>query len=251
MHPRGGDPRAAADRLTQSLIRARSQAVIPEIAYHGVLGSTGTTTSETAESGDVGWISTQGVRFFRAIGQAAVKTPDEIVLEEAPEQEGGEPVDRSARVALLDGLPIENHQVLEGHLRVDDPDGWAQNVPADRRLHGTAMASLIVRGDLNGPGDSIGEPLYVRPILNWVSPPWLAKTDERIPPDRLPIDLVHEAVVRMFEGPQAAPDVRIINLSVGDEAQRFDLFLEPMGETDRLAIEALRRSVRGERGKPR
>ena len=48
---------------------------------------------------------------------------------------------------------------------------------------------------------------------------------EAIPENVLPVDLIHRAVRRLFEGegaePPAAPSVRIINLSIGDSARPF------------------------------
>ena len=48
---------------------------------------------------------------------------------------------------------------------------------------------------------------------------------EAVPEDVLPADLVHRAVVRLFEGegsePPAAPGVRVVNLSIGDPARPF------------------------------
>jgi hypothetical protein len=38
---------------------------------------------------------------------------------------------------------------LAGRLIVDDPDGLDEVYPVARREHGTAMASLIIHGDLN------------------------------------------------------------------------------------------------------
>ena len=47
--------------------------------------------------------------------------------------------------------------------------------PADTRRHGTAMASLILHGDLAANERSLPKPLYVRPILqldprDWMNP---------------------------------------------------------------------------------
>jgi hypothetical protein len=49
-----------------------------------------------------------------------------------------------------------------------------------------------------------------------------------MPADRLVVDLVYTAVARMFEGAEpAAPSVRVIGLSVGDQSQQFDRFISP------------------------
>ncbi len=85
------------------------------------------------------------------------------------------------------------------------------------------MASTILHGDLAANESPLEEPIYLRPIIR-VDPrhSWVANAEEAIPVDRLPVQLVHEAVARMKEGQNTqAPAVRIINLSIGDHAQQF------------------------------
>src|SRR5207249_2248986 len=89
-------------------------------------------------------------------------------------------------------------------------------------VHGTAMASFITRGELVESGDPLTRPIYARPIL--ANDP-SGRGLESIPRDVLPVDLLHRAVRRLFEGEggeaPVAPSVRIINLSVGDRLQTF------------------------------
>ena len=68
-------------------------------------------------------------------------------------------------IGLLDGFPLSGHQRLLGRLIVDDPDGFESAYQAQERVHGTTMASLICHGDLNENNESIGKPIYVRPIM--------------------------------------------------------------------------------------
>jgi hypothetical protein len=95
-----------------------------------------------------------------------------------------------------------------------------------RRVHGTAMASLILHGDLNASGFPLDRPLYVRPLL--VAPPGeLEHSDENL----LLTDTIHRAVVRMRGGADeeaAAPTVFIINLSVGDPRRPFIQSMSPL-----------------------
>jgi hypothetical protein len=132
---------------------------------------------------------------------------------------------------LLDGLPLQNHPLLSGRLTVDDPDGWESAYEAKDRIHGTSMASLLLYGELDGPREPLGKPIYCRPIMrpdpaDVRSPRW-----ESTPDDVLLIDLVHRAVRRMFDGEGSAPatasTVKIINLSVGDSFRPFDSELSP------------------------
>ena len=137
-----------------------------------------------------------------------------------------EPTEVAPIVALLDGLPLQNHALLAGRLLIDDPDGWEPAYAASARKHGTAMASLIVHGDLGHGEAPTRSRIYVRPVLR---PD--ANGDERTPDDVLLVDLIHRAVRRLFDGEGAqaavAPTVRVINLSIGDEHRLFSRQISP------------------------
>lgn len=205
---------------------------LPEINYHGLLAELpGAVLLETAQTMRVAWLSARdgrGVRFLRASGQTGVP------VDEAPDTSEATPpaqtiIDRSPRIAVLDGVPVARHALLDGRLILDDPDGWEETTDVSHRQHGTAMASTILYGDLAANESPLEEPIYLRPIIR-VDPrhSWVANAEEAIPVDRLPVQLVHEAVARMKEGQNAqAPAVRIINLSIGDRAQQFDRFVSP------------------------
>lgn len=136
----------------------------------------------------------------------------------------------SPRIALFDGLPVENHHALANRLIVDDVDNYAAGYPIPYRQHGTSMASLIIHGDLSQDGQPIDRPLYVRPILK---PPSPETSFEQGDTDRLVVDLIHQAVRRLFEkdGNQdpVAPTIRIINLSYGIPMRAFSRRMSPLG----------------------
>ena len=115
------------------------------------------------------------------------------------------PTTQLPKVALLDGLPLANHALLADRLTIDDPhDRSAAYAPEDCS-HGTAMASLIIHGDLADPGDALGARLYVQPIL---VPHEFQAGFENPPRDLLLVDIVHAAFERMFGGSEpAAPSV--------------------------------------------
>jgi hypothetical protein len=141
------------------------------------------------------------------------------------------------RVALLDGLPLANHDALVGRLVVDDPNNVAARYTSDRQYHGTAMASLLCHGDLTKPGVALSTPVYVTPILE----PHALLGGEVVLQDRLLVDVLHSAFVRMFEGSggavPAAPSVRIVNLSIGDPARAFARRVSPVARLlDWLAL---------------
>ena len=133
-------------------------------------------------------------------------------------------------VAILDGLPLENHRLLQGRLIVDDPDDWQSEYQAQHRQHGTAMASLVIHGELDTAQPPSSRPVYIRPIMRPNMQAWPGPKEE-IPEDVLAVDLVHRAVKRIFEGDgveaASAPSIKIINLSIGDQSRQFDNILSP------------------------
>jgi len=210
--------------------RCVSQCLIPEIAYHAVLVEAPRATIEPiVQMQETRLVLAEQVMFFRPTGQSIVPSPEEMVRETDATDRAAEPAAQgSPTVALLDGLPIENHEALVGRLVVDDPDGWTADYPTTSRLHGTAMASLIVRGELDAGEPALNRPVYIRPVMkpdprNWHSP------GESVPSDVLFVDLLYRAVRRIIEGegenPAAAPEVRVVNLSIGDPTQPFNRYV--------------------------
>lgn len=162
---------------------------------------------------------------FWPVGQAMQPSDgDEAVEESAPLSQPEElPQDDSPRVALLDGFPVANHPLLEGRLTIDDPDDWAQLCVVTEREHGTNMASLICLGDLSKqPNPPLKHLVYVRPIMR----PHPGQRAEQIPFEERPNDLLEKAIrrIKVGEGDEEpiAPDVYIVNLSVGDLARIYD-----------------------------
>ena len=227
--------RAAAEQLRQ-LVEALdgeivSECVVEDIAYHGMLGRIDIAgvrdlidRPETRR--DVGLFRCDDIMFLRPVGQCAVPIgADSEEGAPAAPTESEEGVAGSPVVALLDGMPLTGHVLLDGRLVVDDPDGYEDAYQAAERSHGTAMASLICHDDLEVGGTAIARPVYVRPIMQprrWFD----GRFVEAVPEDVLPVDLVHRAVVRLFDGeggePPSAPEVRVVNLSIGDPARPLD-----------------------------
>ena len=210
--------------------------VISEIGYHGLLGMLPVgRVREVVDNPDirqsVGLLQCDGIRFIRPVGQCAVRVPeDDGDTDTVHEGTGldvpyGEPI-----VALLDGLPLAGHNLLRGRLVIDDPEEYGILYPVNRRIHGTAMASLICHGDLGGSGESAKRRVYCRPVMK-PDQAVLDKSVEMIPEDVLPVDLIHRSVVRLFDGeggePPVAPSVRVINLSIGDSSRLFDREVGP------------------------
>lgn len=209
--------------------RVLDERQILDIAYHGFLVEVPTQgVLLLLDGAPPPLLRSERVMFLRPQGQATARASDTTV--HLPD--GAVPSQRTSGapiVAMLDGLPLANHARLQGRVIIDDPDQWEQGYPASERVHGTAMASLIAWGELDRAETALAAPIYVRPILR--PDPNSNPREECTPDDRLLLDLVHEAVRRMFEGapgvPAAAKTVKVINISVGDRYRPFAGELSP------------------------
>ena len=221
------------------------QCVIGEIGYHSVLGSipsihipdllklspqTRGTSSENPQIMKL--LRCDEVMYLRPSGQCGIYIPEEDsdhnTFEDIKNQE---PIVDEPIVALFDGMPLAGHRLLNSWTTVDDPDGFESAYQASERIHGTTMVSLICHGDLNEGGMAIDRKVYVRPILK-PRPALRGQSEEAIPPDVLPVDLIHRAVRRLFESengePPLAPTIRVINLSIGDRSRLVDREVSPL-----------------------
>ena len=169
----------------------------------------------------------EDIMFLRPQTMAEHRETDELQIEEAKAPTSSAPGELPPIVALIDGLPLQNHSRLAGRLIVDDPDGFEEGYLAAVRRHGTEMASLILHGDLNGNGPPLSKRLYVRPVMR----PTADGRDERTPADRLVVDLIYRSIVRMKEGdaggPPSAPSILIVNISLGDPNRPFAGLISP------------------------
>lgn len=132
-----------------------------------------------------------------------------------------EPDNRPAIVALLDGYPIQNHRLLANRVDIEEVDVTGGMSPVAHRFHGTAMASLILHGDLGHGEPPTDRILKVVPIL--AAPQGLH--EECTPLERLPVAIVYRAVIALMDGVDGGPplgnEVVIINHSVCDQESPF------------------------------
>jgi hypothetical protein len=131
-------------------------------------------------------------------------------------------------LALFDGVPVAGHPLLDQHLVVEDIFGMEVDTPLAERVHGTAMASLIVHGDRNRRESPLPRRIHTVPVLG---------AGDRFPQDRLIVDLIYTAVVAIRQGEDpSSPDVVIVNLSLGNSRRPFHGQLSPWARLlDRLA----------------
>ena len=214
--------------------RLLDHSIIDPIRYHAALVDVAPARiQELLKNPEIGLATLDDVMVLRP--QSLVSDSMEGSLEDATEtgsavleEEPGPPV-----AALLDGMPMTQHDRLANRLIVEDPDDFADRYgTAAAQRHGTAMASLILHGDLNipNPQPPIRGQLYVRPVM-YPQPQGFDVNREAMPPDRLGVDLIWRAFIRMFDGEGSeaptAPTVRVVNLSLGDAKRCFAGLMSP------------------------
>ena len=215
-----------------------SESVIPPILYHGVLvelphAKVRETVDSILSESYSQLLRCEDVMLLRPLAQSSF--PAHEIKEADGERVNGKPrplPEGEPIVALLDGLPLEHHELLEGRLSIDDQDDHASRYQARQQQHGTSMASLIAHGDLGGDGTVIETPIYVRPILMPFED-FNKNVEERTPDDRLLVDIIHEAILRIKGTDKkqgVAPSVKVINLSFGNSWQPFDRQMSPLAK---------------------
>lgn len=180
-----------------------------------------------AHDTDIQLFKFHGVMYFRPTGQSLAVTEDGDG--DDTEISEGE-VDLPPIAAILDGAPNLQHQALKGRLLFDDPDNLSAKYQPGERKHGTAMASLVVHGEIvDGQSDPLRRLVYVLPIMQ--PDPQCMNRIEHVPDEVFFEDRIARAVRRMFEGegsvPAQAPSVCVINLSIGDFERPFIHTLSP------------------------
>ena len=233
----------AAEKATRALVEEAGGNVVKSaridgIRYHALLAElppegVRELLDRIKDDSYTAMLRCERVMFFRPRPQTSFAVPsDESEPADPVAEAAGEPLpDGDPIVALLDGVPVQKHDALDGRIELDDPDGWESFVEVRHRSHATAMASLIVHGDLNDKdrGEPLPSKLYVRPVLLPLPASTPSGFAEQFPRDQLMVDLIYRAVVRMKEGPDArAPSVRVVNLSLGDADRPFLWEMSPL-----------------------
>lgn len=213
------DRQQAFEQFKQHLNEMSGQildsAEIGEIRYHAVLVSLPAVQVHrlTALTGSLSFaeeimsISPQSILSVKPI----TSTPDNasIVRRPAPPRLDARP----PIAALLDGYPIADHDLLRNRIKISEHEIRRHMADIDKRYHGTAMASLILHGDLAGTEPSLNRTLQVVPVLATTQ-----SGDESSPPDKLPLAMIQRAI-NLLKAPGGtggeAPKVLIVNHSLG------------------------------------
>ncbi|KAF3983522.1 MAG: S8 family peptidase [Methylococcales symbiont of Hymedesmia sp. n. MRB-2018] len=203
----------------------------PEIAFHAVKAKLPTNkirdlldNLDSSDTTDIELFNFSGIMYCYPTGQN-ISTPSDddidakhIELTELPKS------DFPPIVAILDGVPNTQHIALKNRLLLDDPDNLSATYQTGKRGHGTAMASLVIHGDLSNP-TTLTSNVYHLPVMQY------KQDDEGFPDEIFFEDRIERAVRRIFEGegdtPAQAPHIKIINISLGDPDRLFIHFPSP------------------------
>jgi len=201
--------------LMNSIIAAGGRVIsrcrIADIGYHAILVELPAPSVQSII--DMSPASIAGLDLVMHIRPQSAATRIEIGEAEDTIQEEWGAIDHSPILALLDGVPVAQHTLLAGTLVVDDQFDLEPLAQVSDRHHGTAMASLIMYGDRNKMEQRLGRRIHMIPVLG---------SNDRFPDDRLIVDMIYQAVFAMRAGNEpSAPDVLIINLSLGNARKPF------------------------------
>lgn len=199
----------------------------PEITFHAVKAELPAASiskllqqmNEGDDHIDIPLFLFANIMYFRPTGQSLAATfeGDGVIVELADSPSNLPPI-----AAILDGVPNLQHEALKDRLLLDDPNNLSQFYQPGQRKHGTAMASLVLHGELGHEQSfPLARQVYFHPILQ----PNNFNGDEHVPENVFLEDRIHIAVKRMFEGqgttPPQAPQIKIINFSIGDPSRLF------------------------------
>lgn len=204
----------------------RHQAVIGEIGYHGVLGQIPVAAAGELQNLEaLEFIQFDGVFEFHPVTQAVFReVVDPAATVAVPAGTVPANTNLPPIVGLIDGVPMQNHPDLAGGVQIVDADQLEAQVPVADRVHGTAMASLILNGDLGGNGAKLHRPILARPVL---VPQWAPGGNvEQFPGGRLALDTFHRAI-RELVGDPAQSEIRVVNVSLGDPRRRLISHMSP------------------------
>ncbi|UFS78578.1 S8 family peptidase [Tardiphaga sp. 37S4] len=183
----------------------------PEFSYHALLVDVPASEVRSIAELDPG--SLAGSDPVATITPQSVGTPLETAEMAGARISRPTPTNDEPIAAVFDAAPAQSHQLLRGSLALDDPfDLESQSVGS--RIHGTAMASIVIHGDLNDAASPISRKVYFRPVMYAPS-----LGDERFDDEKLLVDVIVEAVRRMRAG--GGSEVIVVNLSLGDSTKPF------------------------------
>lgn len=224
---------AATEAELSAAVRARggnvvSGARLDEIAYHALLVRLPVRAiREIVERAQSSIAGLDPVMHIRPQSVATALEVEDVQPISAVDLDASDP-SPDAILALLDGVPVAGHPLLRRHLIVEDLFGLEAGTLVNQRVHGTAMASLIIHGDRNRPEAMLPRRIHCIPVLG---------ASDEFPQDRLIVDVIYQAVLQMRGAAEpTARHVIIVNLSLGNRHRQFQGQMSPWARLlDRLA----------------
>jgi hypothetical protein len=191
---------------------------IPEIQYQGLL-------IEISAQAALALVEQSGrlpnLKEVMSIRPQAAFAPHRPSQTSGMNEEAGEAAPSGeCLAAVLDGYPVVNHRLLRGRVLVRESDVHAKTVPVAARMHGTAMCSLILHGDLDAGEPSLERPVLSIPVLGWDS----TTSAECPPPRKLAIGVIYRALNSLVEATRTDDRFRhvvLVNHSLCDTNAPF------------------------------
>jgi hypothetical protein len=154
--------RAAEAEVTDHIVRSGG-AIIDrsrrtEFGYHAVLADV--SAREIRRIAELDPSSLAGADPVASIVPQSLGTPIETddrsaVDEVRPPARIDDPI-----AAIFDAVPVQVHPLLVNRLAIDDPANL-EALAVGQRVHGTAMASIVLHGDLNDPASPISRRAWI------------------------------------------------------------------------------------------
>jgi hypothetical protein len=130
--------------------RCLDTAAIAEISYHGILAELpGRVIEQTVNSiqaqNYTQLLRSEGVMFFRPQAQSrfSLVQGQQVNFDFQTRLNGKANAEGSPIVAVLDGLPLQNHQALQGRLIIDDPENLSERYNAGEQHQSSRIRSTF------------------------------------------------------------------------------------------------------------
>lgn len=211
---------SSIDTLKRLLVEANGAMLdlvdIPEIRYQGALVSLPASVAKQLSEGNS----------LTRFDDIMTIRPQSLYSADAPPETPGngpvfptKPTTRRCITALLDGYPVGSHAALANRITIHEVEVSAQDVPAASRNHGTAMASLILHGDLQAQSSEsvLERPIALVPVLA------AHGSKETTPKGKLPIGVIYRAIQSLVQNRKTGDSgkITIVNHSICDTFAPF------------------------------